>query len=142
VWLRAQPTRIVEKKGAGVCTSQQWGLIRRSLCSRCMGWMREGVRCLARNRSEIYDSVSMGVSLWFWQFHSSGLPDSGRSWTSALGRIPTVAKRPSAEVRPRSHCHKAVLCPDALTPRITCRRKQAKLAVAGQMHAVVMRHSV
>ena len=72
-----------ERREGLLCTSQHWGSMWQRMCFSCTGWMREGVRCLARNRSEMYDSVSMGVSLWFWQRHSSGLPDSGRSCTSA-----------------------------------------------------------
>ena len=75
-----------ERREGLLCTSQHWGSMWQRMCFSCTGWMREGVRCLARNRSEMYDSVSMGVSLWFWQRHSSGLPDSGQSCTSALGR--------------------------------------------------------
>lgn len=40
-----------------LCTSQQWKLIWRSLCSSCKGWMREGERCSASNRSQSDYSV-------------------------------------------------------------------------------------
>ena len=41
-----------------------------------------------------------------WCRHSIEPPDSGRSWTSALGRIPTVTERPEAAIRRQTTPHK------------------------------------
>ena len=49
-------------------------------------------------------------------------------WRQGRPSFQAVASRPEAVIRA------------ALTYRITCRRKRAKLAVAGQVHADVMRH--
>lgn len=52
--------------------------------------MPKGERCSASNRSQMNDSVLMGMSLYFDHIGRVGLLDSGQSCTSAVGRTAPV----------------------------------------------------
>ena len=77
-------------------------------------------------------------------WRSPGEKNPTRAVSLALCAPTAVGGNATAMVRAHTNFRRFIRSPDAPpdrpTPRITCRRKRAKPAVAGQVHADIMRH--